>query len=172
MKQTSKTDVLAQDKKCVSTDIVAILRLLSLAECAWIFFLSISFLFSTGLPYEMWAVASTLQSTTAELAMTKSIHSSRNSSCAYCVHYSWNQSLFPGALRCNKCYSKCTECSPSSYSFLQGFLSSSVEQNTTLCILPLHILGSIISGRSFPFCLSFSTLISISTWILFAIFKS
>lgn len=41
----------------------------------------------------MWAVASTLQSTMAELAMTKSIHSNKNSSCAYCVHNLWNQSL-------------------------------------------------------------------------------
>jgi hypothetical protein len=33
-KQTSEADVLARDKKYASTDIVAILRLLSLAECA------------------------------------------------------------------------------------------------------------------------------------------
>ena len=85
MKETSKTDVLAQDKKYASADIVAILRLLSLAECAWIF-LAFFFLFSIGIPYEMWAVASSLQSTMAELAMTESIHSRKNSSCAYYVH--------------------------------------------------------------------------------------
>lgn len=34
--------------------------------------------FVTGIPYEMWAVASTLQSTTEELVMTKSIHSSKS----------------------------------------------------------------------------------------------
>lgn len=67
-----------------STDKVAILRLLSLAECL-IFFFFHFLLFSTSIPYEMWAVASTLLSTTEELGMTKSIHSSKNSSCAYYV---------------------------------------------------------------------------------------
>ncbi|CAO2639410.1 hypothetical protein LEMLEM_LOCUS24907 [Lemmus lemmus] len=45
----------------------------------------------------MWAVASTLQSTTEELVMTKSIHSSKNSTCAYyemeprCNNFCWSR---------------------------------------------------------------------------------
>lgn len=51
----------------------------------------------------MWAVASTLQSTTEELVMTKSIHSSKNSLCAYCVCDLWNQSLCFQGLLCVLC---------------------------------------------------------------------
>lgn len=81
MKETSKADVLAQDKKYVSADIVAILRLISLAECAWIFF---SFFFFLALAYHMKCGQLPVLYRVL-LAMIESIHSSENS-CAYCVH--------------------------------------------------------------------------------------
>lgn len=119
----------------------------------------------------MWAVASTLQSTMAELAMTELIHSSKNSSCAYCVHSLGNQSRLLDALQCNKCCSKFTHevlslCVFGSYSGCWVPV-----QNSRQHCLSTADLGSLRSAVLLLLCISFSTFVSLPTGIFFAVFK-
>lgn len=115
----------------------------------------------------MWAVASTLQSTKEELVMTKSIHSSKNSPCAYYVRNSWNQCVFAGAGLYSVCYVNIlTACSLSAYYF-PLFVEFCCRTKSCLTALDCKISAGCCLSYIF-----FSTFVSLSTWIPSAIFKS
>lgn len=95
----------------------------------------------------------------------KSIHSSRNSLCVYCVCYLWNQNLCFQGLLCVLCAIVNLR---SAY-----LLSSGIQHYTEHCIVYLRAidLDLMASAGSWPFSVFFSTLVSLSTRIPFAIFE-